>query len=57
MAIRTTLQPRIDSIHDALEIEYAAAHPDNLEQFERLLHRIETAISKYRYIRYPMSQK
>ena len=46
-----TLHPRIDSIHGALEIEYAAARKDDLEPFERLLDRIETAIARYRYIR------
>ena len=43
-----TLKPRIDSIHSALEIEYAAACLDELEPFERILDRIETAIARYR---------
>jgi len=43
-----TLKPRIVSIAAALEIEYAAAQTDDLEPFERLLDRIETAIVRYR---------
>ena len=42
------LKPRIDSIAAALEIEYAAARKDELEPFERILDRIETAIARYR---------
>ena len=42
------LKPRIDSIAGALEIEYAAARKDELEPFERILDRIETAIARYR---------
>ena len=45
------LEPRIVSIAAALEIEYAAACLDELEPFERMIDRIETAIARYRHIR------
>lgn len=45
---RMNLTPRIDSIKDTLYEEYFTALEDDLEMFERLMARIETALRTYR---------
>ena len=42
------LSPRIESIKDTLYEEYLTALEDDLQPFERLMARIETALQAYR---------